>query len=258
MKFKGKKRYLIFILKFLYSLKQVNMIVTVSKEIQQIIKIDYRINEKKITTIYNGINIETINNLKDEPISDYTDLFYDKNEFKFITVGRLVELKGHEYLIKAFSLVKDKLKNSKLLIIGEGPLRNKLKTLIQEFQLENHVLLLGLQKNPFNFMTKSNLFILSSIYEGFPTVLLEALACGLPIISTNCKTGPFEILKKNEYGLLVMVKNSKDLAEKMINLAKNKELLKSFSIKALERAKDYDIKKMFNQWIHVIDNYSLD
>ncbi|MFX0025456.1 MAG: glycosyltransferase [Candidatus Hermodarchaeota archaeon] len=257
MRFKGKSWYIKFILKFLYSLKQVNKIITVSKEIQHIIKIDYGINEKKISNIYNGINIELINKLKDEPISDYNNIFYDENKFIFINVGRLVELKGQKYLIEAFAAVKDKLKNPKLLIIGEGPLRNKLIALIKDYQLENHVFLLGVRKNPYNLMAKSNIFILSSIYEGFPTVLLEALACGLPIISTNCKTGPFEILKKNEFGILVEAKNPKDLAENMLKLAHNKELLKKFSIKALERAKDYNIKKKVNQWIQVIENLFL-
>ena len=205
-------------------------------------------------TIYNGIDLEKINKMKKDKIENINDFFYNDEIFKFITIGRLVPLKGHKYLIEAFSRVKREVPNSKLFIIGDGPIKDQLKMMIQKKNLENDIFLLGLRENPFKFLANSDVFVFSSLYEGFPNVLLEAMACGLPIISTNCKTGPYEILDNGKYGFLVKVMNSIDLVEKMKLLAKDSSLLRKYSDLSFQRALFFDIEKVINIWNEKIED----
>jgi len=254
MQFKDNMSYLNFLIKIFYPIKIVNRIVSNSKGVGDILRDYYGIEAQKLKIINNGIDIENINNMKKDKISEYKELFYNKDLIKFITVGRLRVEKGHDYLIKAFSIVKKHLPNSRLIIIGDGPLRNELEQLIEKLALKDDVLLMGLRKNPYKYMANSDIFVFSSKYEGFPNVLLEALACGLPIISTDCETGPREILDNGKYGLLVKVMDINDLAEKMINLANNTPLLEDLSKLSIKRADHFNIKKSLKKWINLIEN----
>jgi len=254
LKYKNSNQIYNFLIKLLYPLKKVNNIVAVSKKIQFILEKNYRIKKNKLKTIYNGINIEKIRKLKEEKIEEYKDLF-NNNKTKFITVGRLTEVKGHRYLINAFYKTKQEIENSILLIIGFGPLRDKLEKLIKKKNLEDDIILLGLQENPYKYMAKSDIFVLPSILEGFPNVLLEALACGTPIISTNCESGPYEILDNNRYGFLTKTMDAEDLADKMIFLARNKEAIKKYSKLSLMRAENFNEEKFLNEWLNLIENY---
>ncbi|MFX1328196.1 MAG: glycosyltransferase [Promethearchaeota archaeon] len=251
--YKENLKYLNNVIKILYSLKSTNKIVTISKTMQDIMELDYKIRKNKLKTIYNGIDIKRIKELSEKKIEDYKLIFETKELIKFITVGRLVELKAHDFLIKTFNNVKKIVPNSKLLIIGHGPLKKDLQTLINNLNLKDDVFLLGYKKNPFKYIANSDIFVLSSKYEGLPMVLLEALTCEIPIISTNCETGPKEILDYNKFGFLVDVMNSKELAEKMVYLAKNPEILKNYSKKSAQRAKFFDFEKIRTDWIDLIE-----
>ncbi len=244
--------YINFIIKFLYNMNYINKIVAISKDLQEILVKDYNIRQRKLITIYNGIELEEINTMSKEEIANYDQLFND-NYLKFITIGRFSEVKGHLYLFQAFSIVKRQIRNSKLILIGEGPLKNRYLTDIKRLNLEDDIVLLGVHRNPFKFLINSDVFVLSSIYEGLPTVLLEALACRLPIISTNCITGPREILDNGKYGLLVPIKDPFKLAESMLKLANDKNLLIEYSNKASYRMKTFDIKISIIKWRKIID-----
>ena len=251
--YRNKLWYIKFLTKLVYPSKLVSKIVTVSFETQYILEKNFKINHNKIKTIYNGIDIDEIQNLKNERISIYDKIFYNKDLIKFIIVGRLREEKRHNYLIRAFSKVKTHLPNSRLIIIGDGPLRKELEQLIEKLKLKNDVLLMGLRRNPYKYMANSDIFILSSRYESFPIVLLEALACGLPIISTDCKTGPREILDNGKYGLLPDENNFEDLINNMLLLAKNKDLMKKYSLLSLERAEYFDFNNVAAKWIKFLE-----
>ena len=252
--YKKKNRHIYYLIKLLYKLRIVNKIVSVSHDLQEILEKEFRINRQKLFTINNGIELEKIKKLQDGYEIDYKEIFENKKIIKYITIGRLAEEKGHKVLIEAFSKVKSKIDNSKLVIIGTGPLKQQIEVQIKDKDLKNDVILLGLRKNPYKYLVKSDIFVLSSKHEGFPNVLLEALACGLPIISTDCKTGPREILNNGNFGFLVKVNDPEDLARKMIFLAKDKVLLNKYSKKSKERAKIFDIKNKFNDWTNLINN----
>jgi glycosyltransferase involved in cell wall biosynthesis len=253
-----KKFYFKYIIKFLYPSKKVDLIVPVSKELKNILVYKYKLNEKKIKPIYTGTDIHEIQLLSKEKIEDYKDVFENSDIIKFITIGRLSYEKGHKYLINAYSKVIKEIPASRLFIIGDGPIRTELQELIEEKQLQDNVKLLGFKKNAFKYISKADILVLSSLHEGLPFVLIEALACNLPIISTNCETGPKEILENGRYGILTNVADSNDLAKKMIYLAKNKEARVEFSRKSIEKIKVFEIQEFVNNWFKLIDSYFRD
>lgn len=131
-----------------------------------------------------------------------------------LAVGRLDVQKDFPTLLRAFAKVKDRYTQPlRLVILGEGELRSELEALIQELKLSDHVALPGFSNNPYAYMRRARLFVLSSLWEGLPTVLIEALACGLPVVSTDCPSGPEEILQHGKYGALVPVGDADRLAE---------------------------------------------
>src|SRR3989344_4878828 len=107
-----------------------------------------------------------------------------------ITMGRLSIEKNYESLIKSFKEIKNEIKTAKLVILGAGENKEFLEQLIKELGFEDSVYLLGRQDNPFRFLAKAKVFVLASLREGLPCSILEAMACGIPIISTDCKSGP--------------------------------------------------------------------
>lgn len=129
-----------------------------------------------------------------------------------LAVGRLTAQKDFSTLIRAFACVR-KVRPARLLIFGEGEQRPALEALVREIKLESEISLPGFEANPYPYMARAAAFVLSSRREGLPSVLIEALACGAPLIATDCPSGPREILKDGQYGRLVPVNNIAALAE---------------------------------------------
>ena len=130
--------------------------------------------------------------------------------------------------------------NAKLVILGEGPQRSLLESLIREFSLEHKVQLRGFVVDPYPWYRSADLFVLSSKWEGFGNVLVEALECGLPIVSTDCPSGPSEILENGRYGTLVPVGNPHAITAAMVNAVtatqdrdRLMERAKAFSVRAI-------------------------
>ena len=143
-----------------------------------------------------------------------------------------------------------------LYIIGDGKLRAKLEQKISKLGLKNKVYLLGRQLNPYKYISKADCFLFTSDYEGFPNVLLEALACGLPIISTDCPSGPREILapyRENEYGVLVPVNDKDALICSMKEMMTNHNLREKYREKAQKRADDFDKGRIVKKFITVME-----
>ena len=132
-----------------------------------------------------------------------------------LSVGRLTQPKQQETLIKAFAIVRQQLP-ARLLLLGEGGKRVELESLITKLGLAEHVSLPGFVKNPFAFMARARVFVLSSAWEGLPGALIQALACGCPVISTDCPNGPREILRDGRLGRLVPTGDWKALARSII------------------------------------------
>ena len=156
--------------------------------------------------------------------------------------------------MNAIKLIRDKI-NIKLLIIGNGNKLEELNRYIKENNLNNNVKILNNIDNPFPYLLRSDLFILSSIFEGLPNVLLEAITLNKFVISTNCSTGPSEILLNGKGGLLVPTKNYKKMAENIIYYYRNKKKLKrklSFAKKNLER---FDLENNLKNYLNIIEQF---
>lgn len=265
-----------FTIRKLYS--KADIVVAVSKEIKKDLIDNYKIDKEKIVVIYNSYNLNEIQTLSKEPIDDTYDYIFDKPVI--ITVGRLNRQKGQWHLIRVFSELKKTQPELRLVILGEGKLEKNLKELVAQYKLEDSVFFIGFQENPFKYIAKSKIFVLPSMYEGFPNALAEAMACGVPVLSTDCFSGPREILapdefeketisyeiNTNRYGVLspvfqdydynslspltseeeIMVRNLKELVE-------SKELLEIFSQRSLERVSDFNINQVIKEWENLID-----
>jgi glycosyltransferase involved in cell wall biosynthesis len=157
-----------------------------------------------------------------------------KNTIKktIIFVGSLRPIKGIEYLIKAMKIMAEKLPDTNLLIVGDGPEREELKTLVQELNLQNSISFAGKVTNEQipKYMAQADLFVLPSLSEGFTLVVVEAMASGLPIITTNVRGLP-EIVKNGENRFIFKPEDPKDLAEKILLILENKDLRETISKK---------------------------
>jgi glycosyltransferase involved in cell wall biosynthesis len=134
------------------------------------------------------------------------------------------------------------------VILGEGAERKSLEALIKELGVVDDVRLLGFQKNPYTYMSRAAAFVLSSIYEGFPNVLLEALACACPIVSTDCPNGPAELLDDGQYGLLVPVGDDAAFAEAIIHALEAPSNVKQLR----RRAQEFSIDKIADRYLEIL------
>lgn len=208
-----------------------------------------------IKTIYNLIDIKSIKEKSQQEID------IKKRRFTFVTIGRLDAGKNHKLLIEAIKNME-----ADLWIIGNGVLMDNLELIIDNLGLQDKVKLLGRQKNPYKFLDKADCFVFGSNHEGFPNVLLEALACGLPVISTDCKSGPREILAPDsdfskqtkdiefaEHGILTPVKDIKKMTEAMQKILNDKQLRYNYTKKAPTRVKEFDVEILIKEWEKVLD-----
>jgi len=215
-------------------------------------------NIKKCITIANPVDIEKIEQSAMQKIDiEYSD------KFKFITIGRLDKGKNHQLIIEAMINI-----DAILYIIGEGELHLSLTNQIKQLKLEHKVFLLGKQTNPYKYLSKADCFVFSSNYEGFPNVILEALSCGIPIISTDCESGPREILSisQNEkttkitdievvkYGILTPTNNKTSFIKAMLLIKQDDILRENFRSIAKQRAKSFDKKIILKQFIDILSS----
>lgn len=169
-------------------------------------------NKSKVISIYNP----------------YLKKIYKKNNVSrknfIISVGRLTKQKDHASLVKAMKILNKKGINLKLFIIGDGNQRKTIQALISKFNLKKNIKILGWKKNLYNYYKSAKIFVLPSIYEGLGNVLIDAVNYGVPIITTNCKSGPSEIIKNEKGGFIVPISNPEQIAIKILYCLKNYKL----------------------------------
>lgn len=231
----------IFLIKFLYP--RADLIITNSKGNANDLISNFNVPKSKIITIYNPISIKKICEI--EP----NKYFYDSNYFNLVSVGRLDNGKNHHLLLKTILQLKSQ--KIRLYIFGDGELRDHLQSLIKKYFLEDFVFLMGFNSNPYEYLKSADLFVFASNHEGFPNVLLEAMLCNLPIVTTNCPSGPNELMEseidynyeKNiytEYGVLVPRNNEIKMAEAISYMAENKSYYENCKNSLRKRVLNFD------------------
>lgn len=163
-----------------------------------------------------------------------------------LAAGRLTGAKDFPTLIRAFKKLRDT-DDVRLVILGEGPQREQLEKLVAELKLEGSVLLPGFSGDPYAWMRRSALFVLSSAWEGFGNVLVEAMACGTPVVSTNCPSGPAEILENGKWGRLVPVGDANALAKAM-----HESLADGEPPSVITRSRRFDVSNAVDEYLAAI------
>ena len=195
--------------------------------------------------IYNPLDKKKIINQSKKKIRK----IFSQKTLKIINVGRFVNQKDQLTILKALNEIKDKI-SFNAIIIGKGILKNKLKEFIMNNELNKKIKIMDFKNNPYPYIAQADIFVLSSSFEGLPNVLLEALVLNKFIISSNCRTGPKEILLDGKGGDLFKVGDYKKLSELLIDYQKNKDIkLKKlkFARKNLNRFEyEMNLKKYLN------------
>lgn len=206
----------------------------------------YKLDSNKVVRIYHPlIDSNYINK-----IEDVNHKFFEKENFVIISVGRLVPEKNYDMLINIFNDIRKEISNIKLLIIGEGSEKEKLQNIINKNSLNDDVELLGYYEKPLEYMKKCNLYVLSSKQEAFGIVLVEALACGMQIVSTDCMSGgQREILSNGKYGYLCKPDDYDDLKEKILSAYNTRDNTKIEE--NIKRGLDFSINKSVSEYINV-------
>lgn len=219
----------------------------------QAIKDDLQMNLKvrtPIEVVYNPVDITDLRCKMQEAV----DLNFSADSFYFVSVGNFRKEKNFPLIVDAFANLKGM--NCKLLLIGDGPDAALLKQKVASYGITEQVIFCGKAGNPFKYMHRSDAFVLCSDVEGFPNVLLEALACGKAVISTDCRSGPREMLapstdpefelteefKEEEFGILSPVSNAGIMAAAMKKLMTDEGMRTRLQEKAANRASDFDIR----------------
>ena len=245
--------------------------VCISKNVEYDMRNFFKIKEKKLCTIYNPVDIKSLLTIEE----DYT---FDKefsDYFNIVTMGRLTYQKGQWNLIYAIKDIVVQYPKVRLYILGDGELKNELEELVNKLELEEHVFFLGFISNAHKFLRQCDLFVLTSLFEGLGNVLLEAMALGLPVISTDCKSGPREIIAPNSniksvcenidverFGILVKQfskeKNIVDndslvyIKQAIEMFYLDKKFREKYTTKSKMRANDFSKEKVYNEWMKLL------
>jgi len=199
-------------------------IIAVSEGIRANLVEEFNISSYNVEVIHNPVDLNRISELCS--ISVEHSFFKDEGPV-ILSVGRLAPQKGFDILLKAFRRIVNDI-DARLIILGEGPEKESLSRLARDLAIEEKVSFPGFQNNPYKFLSKANVFVLSSRLEGLPMVILEAMACNTLVISTDCKSGPREILQDGTCGLLVTPEDADALSMALLKLLKDKNLGKAF------------------------------
>jgi glycosyltransferase involved in cell wall biosynthesis len=224
-------------------------IIAISEGVRHGLVNTFGVSAKKIQVILNPVDLDEI-----QRESTSCCEILPKRRF-LVAAGRLDHQKGFDLLIKAYKDVAAAW-DVDLLILGQGPLKASLETQIAELGLQNRVFLLGFQRNPWPFFAAAEAFIMSSRHEGFAHVIVEALACQTPVISSDCDYGPKEILQDGECGLLYPRDNIEALRDAILRLLSDEPLRKKLIDSGFNRAQDFDISLISSQYASYLKQFA--
>lgn len=224
-------------------------IVTVSGGVADDLSRETKISRDRMRVIYNSTDVDKI----EDKCKESVDHPWLKNKITpvILSVGRLTVEKDYPTLIRAFAILSEK-SNFRLIILGEGKKRDELSELIRKLNLQDRIDMPGFVKNPFAYMANCDVFVLSSATEGLPNTLIEAMACGVSVVSTDCPSGPREILDNGKYGKLVQVGDDDALAKAILETISNP--LSEGELKGRIR-ENFSLEKNVGKYMDIIKKY---
>ena len=207
----------------------------------------------EVKTVHNGIDIEEIIE-KSETVdtSSRAHKYFHDGCPVLVATGRLHIQKGYPYLLEAFRIVNETAE-ARLIIIGDGRLKNKLLLKAKSLGINEKVDMVG-EKMPYGYMRHGDIFVLSSLWEGFGLVLLEAMSLGMSVVSTDCDYGPNEIIENERSGLLVPVADPPKLASAILRLIRNEKLRADLAVEAKKRAQYFSSDRMVSGYEEIFVN----
>lgn len=219
-------------------------IIVISNGIKSTLTSIFSVKNNKIVVIPNPI----------KPVSIEKKEIIKSDSINFLSVGRLTPVKNHKLMIKAFKycvLSNDKVR---LDILGDGPLLGELKELTCSLGIQDNVIFHGFVKNTDFYYRKSDVFVLTSLYEGFGNVVTEAMSYGLPVVCTDCPSGPSEITDYGKFGILVPNDSIEELKRALFRMMEQAQLRASYSLKSFQRAEYYELDNISKRYINEMIN----
>lgn len=255
-------------------LKLTDATVCVSENARLDLIENYGAKADKAFTVYNGYPLEEISKRASEPLSEEEERLFEGRIL--VNVGRLGRQKNQAALIRVFKLVCDRIPDAKLIILGEGSREEELRFLATELGLEDRVIFWGFEKNPYRVISRCDCFVMPSLFEGFPNALAESLCLGIPVVSSDCDSGPREILAPDTdihhkvvgeyeiapYGILCPIPGEEDeptqriFADAVVEILQNEELRKRLKDQSLARMQDFTPEFTTQKWIDIISRYT--
>jgi glycosyltransferase involved in cell wall biosynthesis len=224
-------------------------VITVSARIREIMVENFGLRLDQVTFIPNPVDLASLSRETTFLPASLVRPPY------LLHIGRLrIAQKGQDTLVQAFSQLEKRWPALSLVLVGDGPDREELESLIRGLGLAERVILTGWQSDVASLMAKSEMVILPSRYEGWPNVLVEAMACGCPVVATDCESGPKEIIGNNEYGLLVPADDPKGLAQTIETLLASDTSREFWKERARKRAGEFSLERIGPKYIELIDN----
>lgn len=225
-----------------------DLVIANARDLAEDLKQTFNVPESKLKVIYSPFDLEKIESLSQQ-FPEHP--WFSEKIPVLLHAARLIEQKNQLLLLKAFSIVNREIP-CRLIILGDGPLEKLLKVESNTLGVGENVAFLGWQDNIFKYMHHATAFILSSNYEGLPSVLVQAMACGCPVISTDCPSGPREILENGNCGILVPVGDVATLSRSICDVLMDSNLRESLSLLGQERARFFDIKKIRLEYLNIL------
>lgn len=232
------------LMRLLYPLADV--VVAVSQGLANDLNKQFTLSKDKVKVIYNPVVDEEL--IQKAKISVEHTWFKKESCPVFLAVGRLTLQKDFSTLIQAFSIIR-KYRQARLVILGEGEARAELELLAAKLGVAGDVSLPGFVQNPYAYMYNASAFVLSSRWEALPTVLIEAMACGCPVIATDCPFGPREILEGGKYGYLVPTVDPQALSIAMLNVLDSSINRQ----KLIQRTQDFSVERSVSQYLQILN-----
>ena len=224
-------------------------IIAVSEGVEREVRHIYKVTH--VQTVYNCIDIENVIE-RSKAQEDVPHEYLRGNLPVLVAVGRMHRQKGYAHLLEAFKIVNETTE-ARLIIVGDGNLKEELHRTAGSLGIDSKIAMVG-ETEPYTYMRHGDIFVLSSLYEGFGIVLIEAMSLGIPVISTDCDHGPREIIENGKNGLLVPVADPPKMASEIIRLIRDKKLRDTLGEEAQKRSQDFARDRMVSGYEEIIKN----